>query len=154
MYWFTTIYNMKKILFVLLICSAIQSNAQLFLKGGLAPALYAGEPAIGGEAEVGIKSPGNLQLSIGLTSLPFADKAWLYTKAGILIGERFTVNAGSALINVTTDDPRKMRMTYIAGFEYNFEYSERANGRFYTGLDFSQNTVFLKFGLKWNYYSQ
>ena len=152
---------MKHVILFLLLCFCILSlrsqTIKPYAKFGIITS-HNKDVKLGGGAEMdfGIKHSrfpefGTYSiLSVGFISDPVRDKTYFNMKLARMVRDKFTYQAGVVVTNISTDDKRRAYTTYIVGCEYNWGYDKKDKGRWYCGVDYIQNIVFIKFGLKYN----
>lgn len=100
-------------------------------------------------------APYEYQASLGVIYIPAIEKSIFNIKYGVLLNDHLNVHAGMGLVNHTRVVDNNFRVsaygTPILGAEYNFIPKKPYPYNLYTGLDFFDLSMQLKFGIKFIY---
>ena len=146
---------MKKLIVLPLLLFSLFALSQPFVKMGIGLA-----NGLTNDIDAGYQfdiknAPYTYQASFGIIYIPVIEKSIFNVKYGVLLNDNLNVHAGMGLVNHTTlvdDNFRTVAYgTPILGGEYNFIPKKPYPYNFYTGIDFFDLTMQLKFGIKFMY---
>lgn len=146
---------MKKLLFIIAVLISTQSFGQVFIQPSAVVALNPG--GLGINIDGGYKFKSNFQVTAGFICDAVNDRALGTVQIGYH-HNHFTFHGGIGLVKWSPDN-KAGHSTAIFGVEYNWKtcYIVDKNGkvhdkdRWYCGVDFSQEYIYLKVGIKINY---
>lgn len=139
------------ILFSLLILLGFNiAHSQAFIKFGIIGSSTYG---VGTDLDISYKTKsetGNkFVVSSGILLDVKNDDVYFNSKIGFILNNQFQFMTGVVYVNPSTDNKSKVYTTYIISIEYNFKYIKISRGNWFTGVDFIQNKLFIKFGCKY-----
>jgi hypothetical protein len=140
---------MKKIISTLVLILIFNwGYSQAYVKGG---AVIQTHPrmGVGSDLNIGIRLKENT-VSIGYLHNVVRDNTLFNLRYGRILYSKFTLSAGIGYADWSTDDRTRGYYTGVFGLEY-FTHELVRKGRVYYGIDFSQNKIFLKSGIAFNF---